>query len=392
MEKVTLLAIGDGGCATGFARVMHSILNNLPKDIYDVKHLAVNYYGDPYEAEHEMFPAMLGGDPYGLGRVKPMMNKFEPDLVFVLNDPWGHEEYLKRLAEFPETKVITYFPVDAKPQKPSWVQTLVNHTMPVAYNEFGRSALLDYYPEADVRVIPHGIDTDTFYPMDMQDARSKMDSMEPDEFVFLNANRNQPRKRVDLTIKGFALFAKDKPENVKLYLHMGVVDAGWNVIELARRYGIEKRLILTSLELSPASFVEDERLNWIYNACNVGINNSMGEGWGLTTFEHGACRRAQIITKYSSGDVIYPDDVVYKLPVSHFYTNPGILTEGAVVSPIAVAKSMEFMYSNPEARKTYANKVYDFVTQPEFKWENIGQRWHELFMEVLDSDLKIGEM
>jgi D-inositol-3-phosphate glycosyltransferase len=50
----------------------------------------------------------------------------------------------------------------------------------------------------------------------------------------LNANRNQPRKRIDITLRGFALFAVDKPETVQLYLHMGSEDMGWNALQLAR--------------------------------------------------------------------------------------------------------------------------------------------------------------
>ena len=47
-----------------------------------------------------------------------------------------------------------------------------------------------------------------------------------DSFIVFNGNRNQPRKRIDITMKGFARFANGKPNNVKLYLHMGVEDAG----------------------------------------------------------------------------------------------------------------------------------------------------------------------
>lgn len=40
-----------------------------------------------------------------------------------------------------------------------------------------------------------------------------------DSFLVLNANRNQKRKRIDITLKAFAALARDKPENVKLLLH-----------------------------------------------------------------------------------------------------------------------------------------------------------------------------
>jgi hypothetical protein len=49
-----------------------------------------------------------------------------------------------------------------------------------------------------------------------------------------NGNRNQPRKRIDLTVKGFIEFAKDKPD-ARLWLNMGAKDMGWEIIPLFKR-------------------------------------------------------------------------------------------------------------------------------------------------------------
>ena len=65
-------------------------------------------------------------------------------------------------------------------------------------------------------------------------------------FIVLNANRNQPRKRMDLTMEGFSLFAKDKPENVFLHLHIGLKDIGWDLKYLAKRYQLADRLIYST--------------------------------------------------------------------------------------------------------------------------------------------------
>ena len=39
----------------------------------------------------------------------------------------------------------------------------------------------------------------------------------------LNASRPDKRKRVDLTVAGFAEFAADKPPNVRLCLHHAIM-------------------------------------------------------------------------------------------------------------------------------------------------------------------------
>ena len=84
-----------------------------------------------------------------------------------------------------------------------------------------------------------------------------------------------PRKRIDITIKGFSLFAENKPASVRLHLHMGMEDAGWNVPVLAERHGISDRLVVSSMQHQPQS-VSLADLNTIYNAAAVGLNTSTG--------------------------------------------------------------------------------------------------------------------
>ena len=67
---------------------------------------------------------------------------------------------------------------------------------------------------------------------------------------------------------------------------------------IARRaFGLEERLYLNPLA---GGIVDDRELNLLYNACDVGITTSMGEGWGLVSFEHGAAGAAQIVPDHSA--------------------------------------------------------------------------------------------
>ena len=152
-------------------------------------------------------------------------------------------------------------------------------------------------------VIPHGTDLDIFYKKFEKKADAKINLFgqklkelgDPNKlFIVLNANRNQPRKKLDITMEGFSLFAKDKPDNVKLYMHCGVTNSSMNIIKLSERYGIDDRLIVTSM----AQGVQNEtveHLNDIYNGTDVGINTSLGEGWGLTNTEHAVTETAQVV-------------------------------------------------------------------------------------------------
>jgi D-inositol-3-phosphate glycosyltransferase len=61
---------------------------------------------------------------------------------------------------------------------------------------------------------------------------------------------------------------------------------------LVERFELKERVYLNPLA---GGVVDDRQLNLLRNACDVGINTSMGEGWGLAGFEHGATGAAQIV-------------------------------------------------------------------------------------------------
>ena len=115
----------------------------------------------------------------------------------------------------------------------------------------------------------------------------------------LNASRFDQRKRIDLTVEGFARFAAGKPANVRLCLHHAILgDAETDQITaLIARFGLQARVHLNPLA---GGVVGDRDLNLLYNACDAGINTSMGEGWGLVSVEHGAAGAAQIVPDHSA--------------------------------------------------------------------------------------------
>src|SRR3990167_117720 len=262
MNKIRVLWISDGVIPTGFSRVSHSIIKYLPKDKYEILHLAINYDGDPHPFNHKIYTAKNKGDIYGTNRIKEF-SKAGVDLIFILNDLWITTMYLEEIK-----------------------------------NVFKEEAPRTF----DFKIVPHGVDTSIFYKMDKTREELKKEFFPPredfeDSFIVLNANRNQPRKRIDIAIKGFALFSENKPFNVKYYHHAGISDVGWDVLKLTaklKKLGMDKRLVLTSFERG-VQRVTDEKLNMIYNCTDVGLNTSMGEGFGLPNVEHATTGAPQIL-------------------------------------------------------------------------------------------------
>lgn len=390
MTKTKILWIGDGGVHTGFAQVNHSIIENLPADEYEIRHLAVNYRGDWFETApwHRLYPAMLGGDFLGIGRVASMIKTFKPDMIFILNDLWIMMEFFRAGVMPTDLPIIGYFPVDAGPVDGAWIEHAINRlTVPVAYTEFGKSEVIKREPELEDKlvVLPHGIDKNKFFQIPKGRACALMgNTINPLDWIVFNGNRNQPRKRMDLTIKGFCEFAKDKPSNVKLYLHTGMIDAGFPIDRLMNRYDEGIRLYITAINLNPAAGVTTERLNWIYNCCDVGINTSLGEGWGLVPFEHAATGAPQIVANNSASAEVFADGRGLLMECEEeTVSTPKILTEGKKVSVATVVESLQYAYEHPKEMQDQAAAMLDYLDLPEFRWSEIALRWHEIFQKVI---------
>ena len=390
-----ILIIGDAVAPSGFARVIRSIFEPLHRD-YELHQLATRFDGGPHNYPWRLYPAAAGKSRYGFDQVAPLVDQIQPAIVFLLYDIVFQVQFLEHLGKARHRpRIVFYSPVESGPIAPEVMQRLGGVSRYVVFTEYGRREIETslggvrqndaafQFPGLDV--IPHGVATEKFFPLpDKAEARERMrlgDAEHRDAFIVLNANRNMPRKRIDLTIHGFALFATDKPANVKLYLHMATEDTGWNVLILAKRFGIFDRLIMTQADNSRPTF-SDEQLNFLYNACDVGITTTTGEGWGMPSFEHAATRAAQIVPRHTSLADLWKDAAEFIEPVMTL-TYPGNLTHAHIVTPEGVAAALQRLYENPAHRDALADAAYQNATRPELGWNAIAQSWRRLFDELL---------
>jgi glycosyltransferase involved in cell wall biosynthesis len=396
MNKIKGLFIADAVASTGFARVAHSIIDNLPEK-YEIHHLGINYFGDPHPYKNNIYPASLGGDVYGIGRLMPLISATKPDFIFMINDPWIISMYLQELEKLKLKAlppIIVYFPVDAIEHSPSFYSrfNLVNKIC--VYTQFGKKVILSVnspdVTEDKIHVIPHGISTKTFYPINSTFAKQTLYPKDKTEeflnsFIVFNGNRNQPRKRMDITMWAFREFQRNKPD-VKLYLHMGVLDLGVNVAELAMRYGFDSKLVLSTME-NRIPTVSDEKLNIIYNATDVGINTSIGEGWGLVNWEHAATGKPQIVPNHSALTEIWQGSAKL-IPIIMPQMIERVNTVGMVPDLRALISILEWAYhdwkyEDGKELKALGQKGYELTQQEKFTWQSVTKEFDKAIQEML---------
>jgi glycosyltransferase involved in cell wall biosynthesis len=234
-------------------------------------------------------------------------------------------------------------------------------------------------------VLPHGLDVGKFFPIEQDEARKSL-GIPLDKFIVLNANRNQPRKRIDLTIKAFAEFAVDKP-NACLYLHMGEKDLGWDVrslfdSEMSRKdLTSDSRLFMTSANIDYTNAPPDELLNRIYNACDVGINTADGEGWGLIPFVHASCRKAQVVPNHTSCRDIWKGKALLT-DVAAWVRDKDLGVERGIIDVKDAAAQLTKLYSDKEFKQQVADDCYTVTQNPSYRWDRIAEGFEKAMEEV----------
>ena len=390
--KKKLLWCGDIVAMTGFARVTENVLERL-RDNYEIVVLGNNWWGDPTPLQefYKMYPSSnrFQQAPFGEQRIREIVEREKPDVVFTINDMWIINEQYKQIADLHQQKkfkFVGYAPMDSY----GWIgclsDTANNWDGVISYTEFGAHEFIAGGIQKPVAVIPHGVTRGQFYPKAKAEARKAL-GLKDDIFIVFNGNRNQFRKRIDITIEAFAKFAKDKPD-AQLYLHMGLKDQGWDIIPLfSRAMGREGldpngRIILTAQTEGPPN-VEVDMLNNIYNAVDVGVNTCKGEGWGLVNFEHAACRVAQVVPAHTSCREIF-EGYGRMIRCDHVDVDVNYAREMPCPSSDHLAEILTDLYENREKLDATAELCYERVTNKQFDWDTVASQFGGVFEDVLN--------
>lgn len=378
MDK-KIFIIADAACDTGFANVTHNLVKRWN---YETHILAINYHGDSHwlqQHAHLYNPqAEHPEDVYGYSRVKGLLQRIQPDFIFMINDPWVCAEFTNVLPT--DIPAFIYTPVDSLHIKDMYLEPLNRYTHIIAYTEFARQELSRKVTQP-ISVLYHGVDKALFYP----DRSIRESSGFPDDWFIVNiTDRNTPRKRLDLAFYAFAKWVEDKPDTIKLHYHGALKDQGWDLIDLANYLGMSKRLMLTNQNMVPGHGITLEGMRNVYNIADVGLSTSMAEGFSLPTLERMACNVPMIVpnhSAFSEWPLVAGTQAVYHTDVEEapaFATN-GLNTAQRIPSVKSTIQALETLYTNKELRTSIANNGYALSQLPLFDWDYIARQFETIF-------------
>ena len=401
MQKIKVLMYCDSPtCATGFGNVSRNIAEALHRTgKYDIDVLGINFFGDPHNFPYRIWPVMNNNDrdPYGRKKVFNMIPQMDFDILFFLQDsfildflPPLHDRLRGEGKKF---KSIAYYPIDGTP-KLEWLKDVNAVDYLVAYTEFGARLSQAVYPNIqDLRVIPHGANVIDFKPLpknEVKEFKSMYFGKHADRFIVTNVNRNQQRKDIPRSIAAFREFKKECPNSL-LYLHMAIRDQGWDLAEVVKSYGFSiSEDVIFPENFGPNQGYPVQILNLIYNASDLVVSTSIGEGFGLGWVESMSTKTPVLMPDNTAMTEFITEDKGY---LAKSGSNPSLFTvmphDNEVIRPLVdvedMAQKMIYIYNNYDEALQKANRAYHWV-KDEMTWQGkIGMQWTDLFNEAIKS-------
>lgn len=321
-----VLWVGDACVATGFARCTHAACDELHTRGHHPRVLGINHFGDPHDHPypvHACFcPPDKGQDTMGTTRLPHLLERYPADVIVLLQDPWNIADYLNNLDLYnasrrqqgcdpiPIPPIVAWMAVDARNHDAAPLNRL-SHI--VVWTEFARDELLRCGVTVPISVVGLGVDG-RFRPQAKLPARKRIGiDLPPDAYLIGVVGRNQPRKRLDLTIQYYAEWLRRYGHgNAYLYLHVAPTgEQGYDITRLVRYFGVGGRVIACTPPAGQG--MDDELMPYVYSAMDVYLTTTQGEGWGLPALEAMACG-VPVVAPDFGGLASWARDVAYLVP------------------------------------------------------------------------------
>jgi len=377
---------------TGYSKVSHGILTELAKESWiETTHFGIQKFHDlpttfrPYPPGVDVVDAAALEKPlqsgFGYAALPDVIRRKKPQVVMIYNDMAVVSQYVDaiRKSGIPRNfQLWVYCDQVYTTQSQMFLDTLNRDTDRIfTFTSGWKKCLKEQGVTRPIDVLLHGYNSKQCFPVPRDLARKQL-SLPTDMFLFLNLNRNQPRKRYDILIMAFVELLVKYPTK-QLFL-LCVCDkgekGGWWLFELFARelklrgVAIEpfaQRLIITAQNMS----FKDEEINMFYNAADVGISTSDGEGWGLCQFEQMGVGVPQVVPDIGGfKEFCTPENSVLVKPAVRYYlpnTFSPVGGEAWACNPHDVCVAMEEYVLNSELRKKHGAAAKAKVL--EYTWE-----------------------
>ncbi len=335
---------------------------------------------------------------FGLEQVPDVVERFQPDVCVVYNDVVVITEVIKQLVKSPRRaafKIVVYLDQVYAQTRKMFIQVLNEHADAViAFTPAWEDCIREQGLTAPALFhLPHGYDDQTYFPIPRKLARDYLQlSGSKEDFVVLNLNRNQPRKRWDTCLKALAEVLHRRPgAPIKLLVATEMVGS-WDLVEVYERELKKRGIALQKgmehlIVLDTPQRLGDSDVNVLYNVADVGINTCDGEGFGLCNFEQALVGVPQIVPRLG-GFVEYLDDSCALMvdPVLAYYvdgTRDAACGEAQLCDYRDFAEAILRYYDDRTLVRTHGQRARErIVRSGKYTWAAVARRFCDIIAKV----------
>ena len=387
---------------TGYSKVAHNLLRQVSSIAPKVKTFHFGFQRHPDRKNVRKLPDNVTGydaaaneDPreegFGFNKINEYLEMVRPDVVMIYNDPLiickfiEAMKYEKATASF---KLWLYVDQVYTGIAQPLVDTMNKQASAIyCFTEEWARTYASYGDGPPLKVIEHGLDAAEFTCMsrDQRMALRRNLKIPTDATVFLNANRNSQRKRLDTMIMGFVHLLTKKPVDPLYLMVVTAMNPQQGAFYDLQRIFIHelklanldvdtysKRLMI--VDTAHPNTLTDAQINEIYNMTDIGLNTSDGEGFGLCQLEHLYTGAPQVVTSVGSYSAFLDSSVATFIPPAGLQYFAGSMPLGFSAPTFTredVAAAMGDAVDKLDARKA-AIRSYPFKS-----WSKVCDSWLE---------------
>lgn len=324
-------------------------------------------------------------DGFGADVVLSYLMRVRPDFVVSLADVWWMgflaDPQVQAFLDTSGARWVHYYPVDgATPQgrlPEGWAELLRVADVPLAMSQWGRD--VSHESGVDAGYVPHGVDTAVFCPPEDREA-AKAALGYAGRFVVLSDARNQPRKMLPRTLDVLRLLAADQRYgDVVLHLHCDPRDPAsqselyhYSVLHDLKALRLVDRVAFTAgFAMRAGGGLTMEQLARLYQAADMHLLSSWGEGFGLPTLQ-AASAGVVPVTVAGSASLELADGHGYAVPAESTMLDEFGMVR-TLLSREAAAEAIAECHDDPVVLTDRARRCRDFALG--YGWDDIASSW-----------------
>jgi len=347
--------------STGLGKTARYLLRGLKERGYEIGVANPQFAGYPIEIEGMRHYPLVDFSLIGA-----FFDDFKPDLVFAWGPNWV--EPYRRVASICSAENLNLL----------WMVTLEFGTVSldllmslvgankVATTSLFAAKILSKH-NIDAAHVPLGCDHSIYRPVN---PKPKFEGYE-DFFAFGTVQRNTLRKELSVVLKAYSMLPQIVKDESIFYLHTlpfeeNLGQVGWNIPELVMRFGIAGNVLMPSLASSKYLGLPEDEMCKIYNALDVYLSISSGEGFCLPLLEAMACGTPVIVSKNTSQPEVVEDAGLY----AECFDDPEYTAESFTIwhtKTKSVKKQMLRLYEDENLRKALSRRAFERARL--FTWE-----------------------